>query len=207
MNKPLLALLMGSMLFSTTCIHTQGTLSSYPRAAARHIFSTHGIADVTAAYGLVMFMTLIHELGHAAVAKLVCGAPVDIVIGGKRRPGSRLKCAGVEFAGFNPLESDSRWEEHHKADLEIYHPSLAQDTAVLLAGPVAQAITCCCMFAWLKNKDNFHITKLTALGGVADTILGINGMYGARYLEWTDSAKIVKNIKQLFSTSKLPRTS
>lgn len=197
MNKYLVSIFMASILSSNICLPAQN-FTAYPKAAASHIFSTNGVKDITAAYGAMMLITLIHELGHSAVAKLFCGVPVDIVIGGKRREGSRLKFAGIEFAGFNPLESDGRWEEHHKEDEEIYRPTLGQDTTMLLAGPIAQAITGYCIYRCLKNTDNFYITKAAGIGGIVDTIIGVNGIYGARQLKWADSYKIMENIKKYF---------
>lgn len=201
MHKALLPILIGSIFCSNVYVHAAEdftALSAYPKAAAEHLFSVDGVKDVAATYTIMMLITLIHEMGHAAAAKLLCGAPVDIVIGGQRRKDSCLKFAGIEFAGFNPLESDARWEERHEADGAIYKPSLGQDTAVLLSGPLAQAITGCCLYAWLKNTDKFYIAKAAAIGGLIDTIVGINGIYGAKYLPWTDSAKLMKNIKQYF---------
>lgn len=193
-------MLIGLVFCTNTPAKTQdfSTLSMYPKAAAQYLLSTDGIKDVAAAYTISMLITLIHEMGHAAVAKLLCGAPVDIVIGGKRRKNPFLKVAGIEFAGFNPFESDARWEEHHKTDEELYNASLEQDTAMLVAGPVAQAITGIVLYACLKDTDKFYIAKATAIGGLFDTIVGINGIYGAKYVPWADSAKIVKNIKQYF---------
>lgn len=200
MKKSLLSLLMGLIFCSTTPVNAQDfeTLSTYPKAVTQYLLSTDGIKDVAAAYSISMLITLIHEMGHAAVAKLVCGAPVDIVIGGKRRKNPYFKCAGIEFAGFNPFESDARWEEHHKTDEKIYHASLEQDTAMLVAGPLAQAITGIVLYACLKDTDKFYIAKATAIGGLFDTIVGINGIYGAKYVPWADSAKIVNNIKKYF---------
>lgn len=174
-------------------------LPGYGRDGAGYLFSTDCIKDIIAAYGVCMAVTLIHELGHGAAAKMICGAPVDIVIGGARSKDSRFKIGGVEFAGFNPLESDARWEEYHKEDASIYHPTLAQDTAVLAVGPLMQAVAGYCIYKCLHNKDKFYIAKAAALGAIADTIVGINGIYGAKYLPWTDSAKLVKNIKQYFA--------
>ena len=206
MNKFLIRLLMASMLSNTLCVQAETIrppLSYYPKAAAAHLFSSDGVKDAVAAYGVMMLVTLIHELGHSIAAKSLCGVPVDITIGGKRRPGSCLKFAGVEFAGFNPLESDSRWEEHHKEDGEIYRPTLGQDTTVLLAGPIAQALTGYCLYNCLKNTNNFYITKAAALGAIADTIIGINGLYGARYVPWSDASKIAENVKKYFRGNKV----
>ena len=206
MKKFLLPILIASLLSSTICVHAYDctTLSTYPKAGARYLLSTDGIKDIAAAYGAMMVITLIHELGHAVTAKLLCGAPVDIVIGGPRSGKDSLlkKYLGIEFAGFNHLKSDARWEEHHKEDGEIYHPTLGQDTAVLLAGPIAQAITGYCLYRCLKNTDKFYITKAAAIGGIVDTIIGINGIYGARYVSWSDASKIVENIKKYFRGNK-----
>jgi len=203
MNKSLVPFLLVSILASTTCVPAQdsASLATYPKAAAQYLCSSDGVKDVAAAYSVMMLITLIHELGHAAVAKLLCGVPVDVVIGGPRSENPRLKCAGVEFAGFNPFESNSRWEERYETDAELYHASLEQDTAMLVAGPVAQAITGCCLYAWLRSKDKFYLTKATALGGLIDTLIGINGIYGALYVPWSDAAKIALNIKRYFQSN------
>lgn len=202
MNKFLAPILMASLLTSTSGLqaYDTSTLASYPKAAAAYLFSTNGVKDLAAAYGVMMLVTLIHELGHAAVAKLTCGAPVDIVIGGKRTGKDSLfkKYTGIELAGFNPLESSARWEEHYKEDKKIYNPTLGQDTAMLLAGPLAQAITGYCLYQWLKTKDNFYLAKAAAIGGIVDTVVGINGLYGAGYVPWSDASKIAGNIKKYF---------
>lgn len=197
MKKFLAPILIGSLLSSSVCTHAYdiATLSTYPEAAANHLFSTDGVKDIAAAYGVMMLVTLIHELGHATVAKLFCGAPFfDVVIGGERRQDSRLKVAGIEFAGFNPLQSSARWEEHYERDKSIYNPTLGQDTAMLLAGPLAQATTGYCLYQYLPN--NFPIAKITAIGGIIDTIIGINGIHGAINVPWSDAAKIMANIRQ-----------
>lgn len=198
MNNYVWCIIFSSILSCNNVMHPQAraTVSAYSKAAAHHFASTDGIKDLAAAYSVAMFMTLLHEMGHAAVAKLTCGVPVDIVIGGARRKDSRLTCAGIEFAGFNPLESNSRWEERYKGDELLYRPSLRQDTAMLVAGPLVQALTCCCLCALLKNKNKFYLTKAAAVGGLVDTLIGANGLYGALFLPWSDAAKIVKNIKQ-----------
>lgn len=175
--------------------------ASYIKKSGKHLFSTDGAKDLAAAYGVAMAVTIIHELGHAAMAKFLCGAPVDVVIGGPRSKDSRLKIGGLQFAGFNPLESDARWEEYHKEDGLLYRPTLKQDTAVLFAGPIMQAVAGFCIYTALKNKNKFYIAKAAALGAIADTIIGINGLYGARYVPWSDASKIVKNIKNYFSIS------
>lgn len=201
MNKSLLSIFIGSILFSSINVQaydfaTLSKLSTVTKAGARYLFSTNGIKDIAATYSVIMLITLIHEVGHAVVAKLLCGTPVDVVIGGPRKKDPYLKIAGVEFAGFNPLESDTRWDEHMNQP-----PSPEQETAVSLAGPLAQAITGFCMYKCLQNKDNFHIAKAAAIGGLIDTIVGINGIYGAWYLPWTDSARALKNIKKMFGYS------
>lgn len=213
MKKLLKLLLSGSLLIANLSLHARTTgvsriiknskrlaanLPEHGKNAAHHLFSSDGAKDLIAAYGVAMAVTLIHELGHAAVAKLLCGAPVDIVIGGPRSKDARLKIGGVQFAGFNPLESNSRWEEHYKEDGSIYHPTLAQDTAVLVVGPLMQAVAGYCIYKCLQTKDKFYIAKAAALGAIADTIIGINGMYGARYIPWSDSSKLVENIKKYF---------
>lgn len=204
MNKALLFILISSIASSGANIHAQdsATLSAYPKAAAQYLLSSDGVKDIVAAYGVAMLVTVIHELGHAAVAKLLCGAPVDIAIGGPRTEDSCLKIGGIEFAGFNPLESDARWEEYRKEDEQIYRPTPGQEIAVLLAGPAAQAATGFCLYALLANIDKFYIAKAAAIGAILDTVIGINGIYGAWSLPWTDAAKIVKSIKQYFQPAK-----
>lgn len=195
MRKVLLSIFMTAILACSVDVQAQD-FAAYPKAAAHHLFSADGIADIVAAYGVAMLVTIVHEMGHAAVAKLLCDAPVDIAIGGPRREDSCLKVGGIEFAGFNPLESDARWEEYRKGDDQIYRPTPSQEIAVLIAGPAAQAATGFCLYALLANVDKFYIAKAAAIGAIIDTVIGMNGIYGARYLEWTDAAKIVKSIKQ-----------
>ncbi|MFI5333187.1 MAG: hypothetical protein ACHQVS_03730 [Candidatus Babeliales bacterium] len=172
---------------------------AYAKAGARHLFSTDGIKDIAAVYGIVVGMTLIHELGHAVVAKLKCGAPIDIVIGGERSGKDSLlrKYTGIEVAGFNPLKVGTDWEKYKSKDAK---KAAEQEIIVGIAGPLAQAMTCYCIYRWLQNKDKFYLAKTTAIGGIGDTILGVNGILGALFLPWTDSARIVQNIKQYFST-------
>lgn len=200
MNKSVIALFLGSMLsIGSTQAFDAKPLSSYPKAAAQHIFSADGVKDIAAAYIINVLITLIHEMGHAAVAKLTCGAPVDVVIGGARKKEPWLKCCGIEFAGFNVLESDARWEERRAGDDQIYSPTIAQDTAMLLAGPLAQALTGYCLYKCLQNQDKFYIAKATAIGGIVDTVVGINGIYGALRVPWSDASKIVNNIKKYWA--------
>lgn len=129
--------------------------------------SAHGIIkDLTVAYGILMGTIVVHELAHAAFARMLYGVPSDTCIGMStpiKVPQGEGDMSTISFVGFNAMgECSHRWNESVKR-------TPAKDLTLYLTGPIIGALANGLAFMVLHantEKDSYIFSKLVSIAGI-----------------------------------------
>lgn len=157
------------------------TLNSYGKKAAT---KTAQIAiDVAAAYCLCMGITLMHELGHAVVAKIAYGSPIDITLGTTEATNDKIfaQICGIKIKGFNPLGGISLFPKDLTPAYKMQHP--LKEATMTVAGPLSGAISSYTALKLIqKYCPNFIFSKAAAYMGLFnDTLFQLLFLDGEYY--------------------------
>jgi len=161
-------------------------LSAYGNRGLGHIAQ-----DIGMAYALGMGITVLHELGHALVAKLFYGSPVKISIGASPESKSKpmLQGGGFKLRGFYPLTAYASV----KAPMS---GAPLKRAAIFLAGPMIGSLTSLVTYKLLSQyAPLFYLTRSLALFGLYIQTLGINGITGLN-VAGTDAHGIKEALKE-----------
>lgn len=163
--------------------------SCYVTQAGNHLFSCQGAKDTALAYCLGMGLTTVHELGHAIVAKILYGCPINITMGASpstpRKP--CLRIGGFKLGGFNPATA--------YASVKFTDNSPLKEAAVCIAGPVCGAISSFFTYYLLRNNGNHPLCKGVALYGLFNHTLGFAGLASIG-VPRSDSTRFIQAIKR-----------
>lgn len=110
------------------------------------------IKSLAIIYLTMMLETLVHELGHALVGKLLFNYPINITIGSndislkdyyRNKPGIRI--VGLSWGGFTHLPINntiSSLIRNYSGDILIHHVKsfVYKQIAIVAAGPIAEII-------------------------------------------------------------------
>jgi len=144
------------------------------------------------AYCLGMFLTLIHELGHALTAKLLVDAPINMIIGSHSRDNILVQLPGIALAGFIPGVGKA----YFSYPAENYSP--LKSAIIFLAGPICGAIASYIAYKKLSQYNRLYITKAVSIYGIVNngpgsiTDIWLNGRPN-------DCAKAVSELKKYFN--------
>lgn len=163
---------------------------SYIKQAGHYLLSIKGAQDLVLAYLLGMSLTAIHELGHAIIAKILCGAPIQLTLGASPRSNqSYVQMGGITLGGFNPTTGYASIG---------YNPSAGsplKEAAIYAAGPVFGALSSLGAYLLLRNYDELYIAKAAALFGLFNHTLGIAGI-GGTWIPGTDAYRLLDSLKR-----------
>lgn len=167
-------------------------LPLYAKNSGKYLFSTAGAKDLALAYCLGMGLTAIHELGHAITAKIIYGAPINLVLGTTPQDYTRsyLQLGGIKLGGFNPATG------YAYTGIHPYEP--LKEAAICAAGPICGTLSSILAYKLLKKYDGLYLAKAVSLYGLFNHTLGIAGI-GGIWTPGTDGARVVSSLKDYFN--------
>lgn len=174
--------------------NTASKIPHYLKQSGKYLFSTAGAKDLALAYCLGMGLTAIHELGHAVMAKIFYGSPINLVLGTMSRDHTKtyLKIGGIALGGFNPATGHATYF----IPLNEYHP--LKNAAISAAGPICGALSSLVAYLLLRKYKELYITKAAALYGLFNHTIGVAGV-GGTWTPDTDTNHVVRSLREYYS--------
>ena len=164
------------------------------------------VHDYLGASLVVAGSTLIHELGHAVMSKILFGSPIDITLGtSDMRKNPYLQLGGIKLGGFNPYKGFAMTmeplEEQTVAErgkpMTNYRLSTKPEhrkkmIAVLAAGPICGALASLAAYCFLKKHNKFVFSKFISLRSLYSSSIGLFFYLGK---PTSDIAKIISLLR------------